>query len=174
MSFLILIVLVFGEMIMPLADVNFTNAAVIQDFERQCTLMEQGRQFFESATPLGDHTQPWIHGTRCQQNQCLCLGGILAFSQFAELEQILLSSDDRKGDKANISIKTSGINTAKGIRNFPTLFRLQNTQSMTAAFGIGDSSSRKQSSNILFGGCGIITQTWQSLRSLLNDLAYLI
>ena len=138
------------------------------------TLMEQGRQFFESAAPLGDRTQPWIHGTRCQQNQCLCRGGILAFGQFAELEQRLLSSDEREGDQAPLNIRTTELNTKKGMRNFSSLFGLNNRDALRGAFGIGDSSSGEQSCNILFGGRGIITRTWQSLCSLLNDSVYLI
>ena len=46
MSFLIIIFLVSCEMLMPLDALNFTNATVIQDFDRKCTLMEQGQQFF--------------------------------------------------------------------------------------------------------------------------------
>ena len=45
---------------------------------------------------------------------------------------------------------------------------------MCGAFGIGDSSSGEKSSNILFGGRGIITRTWQSLRSVMNYSADLI
>ena len=173
MSFLILIVLVFSEMIMPLAALNFTNAAVIQDFERECTLMEQGQHFFESAAPLGDCTIPWRHGMQCRQNQCKC--GVFSFGQIAELQQRLLSSDDRQGDKTQIDIiRTSELNTTKGIRNFCNLFGLNRTDSITAAFRIGNSSSGEQSSNILFGGRWIITRTWQSLCSLLNDSADLI
>ena len=157
MSFLILIVLVSKEMFMPLADFNFTNAAVIQDFERECTLMEQGQQFFESAAPLGDCTLKWSHGLQCRANQCKCRGGILAFRQFAELEQSLLSSDKTEGDKAHLNIRTTEPNTIKGMRNFSTLFGLNNRDAVRGAFGIGDSSSSEQSSNILFGGRGIIT-----------------
>ena len=109
---------------------------------------------------------------QCRQNQCKC--GVFSFGQIAELQQRLLSSDDRQGDKTQIDIRASELNTTKGIRNFCNLFGLNCTDSITAAFGIGDSSSGEQSCNILFGGRGIITRTWQSLRSLLNDSAYLI
>ena len=139
MSFLILIVLISSEMIMPLAAINFTNTEM-RDFERECSQMEQGHQFFESATPLGNCKTKWTHGARCQQNQCVCRGGVLTFGQFADFQQTLLSSDDREGDKDKVSINLSELNTAKGIRNFSTLFGLQKTQSMHAVFGIGNSS----------------------------------
>ena len=162
MSFQILIVLVSCEMFMSLDALSFTNAAVIQDFERECTLMEQGQQFFESAAPLGDCTLKWSHGLQCRANQCKCRGGILAFGQIAELQQRLLSSDDRQGDKAQIDIRTSELNTTKGIRNLASLFGLNRPDTMRGVFGIGNSSTGEQSGNILFGGRGIITRTFQS------------
>ena len=170
MSFLILIVFVSSEMLLPLASINFTDAAVIQEFERECAGIEQERQFFNSTAPLERCIRPWSHGIWCQENQCLCRGGVLSFGQISELQQRLLSSDDRQGDKDKLSINlTSELNTTKGWRNFSTLFGLNNRDAMRGAFGIGDSSSGEKSSNILFGGRGIITRTWQSLRSLLND-----
>ena len=174
MSFLILFILFSSEMFIPLAALNIKNTEAIRDFERECTLMEQGQQFFESAAPLGDCKVKWCHGMRCQPNQCLCRGGVLSFGQIKELEQTLLKSDDRAGDKNKVTIHLSELNTTKGMRNFSTLFGLQNTQSMAAAFGIGDSSSDEHRGNILFGGRGIITRTWQSLRSLLNNSSDLI
>ena len=147
---------------------------MIRDFERECTLMEQGQHVFESAAPLGDCTLKWSHGLQCRANQCKCRGGILAFGQIAELQQRLLSSDDRQGDKAQIDIRTSELNTTKGMRNFACLFGLNRPDTMRGVFGIGNSSTGEQSCNILFGGRGIITRTFQSLRSVLNYSADLI
>ena len=104
MSFLILIVLVSCEMLMPLASINFANAAVIQEFERNCTVIEQEKQFFDSTAPLERCIRPWSHGIRCQENECVCHGGVISFGQFAELQQRLLSSDDRDGDKNKLTI----------------------------------------------------------------------
>ena len=154
MSFLILIVLISSEMIMPLAAINFTNTEVIRDFERECTLIEQRQQFFESAAPLGDCTRPWSHGMQCQTNQCFCRGGVHTFGQFAELERRLLSSDNGSEVKAQLRVDVSDLNTSKGMKFFNTLFGLKPPDTMRAVFGIGNSSG-EQRGNLLFGGRGI-------------------
>ena len=69
MSFFILLILFSSEMFVPA--LNITNTDEIRDFERECTLMEQGQQFFESAFPLGDCKVKWCHVMLCQPNQCL-------------------------------------------------------------------------------------------------------
>ena len=122
MSFLILIVLISSEMIMPLAAINFTNTDVIGDFERECTLIEQRQQFFESAAPLRDCTVEWSHGKQCQPNKCLCRGGTVSFGQFTELEQRLLASDNGAEVKEQIRVQFSDHRTAKGMQNYCTLF----------------------------------------------------
>ena len=105
---------------MPLATLNFTNTEVMQNFERECTQMEQGHQFFESAAPLGGCKTKWSHGAWCQQNQCLCHGGVLSFGQIAVMQQRFLSTEEREGDQAKLCINLTELNTAnlKGIRIF--------------------------------------------------------
>ena len=174
MSFLILIVLVSSKMMIPLDCVNFTNAAVIQEFERECTGIEQERRFFESTAPLAGCIRPWSHDIRCGPHQCSCRGGEYSFGQVAELGQRLLSSDQGAVVKPHMHITDS--QAVVGVRNFSTLFGLNLTETMRAVFGNGsvNSSTGEQSGNILFGGRGIITRTLLSLRSVLNSSADLI
>ena len=168
-SYPILLTLVCIEMIIPLASWNgAADEQELRSFAQQCSEIEQGRQFFESDVPLEKTVLTWNHSSNCNRDNCSCRGGVLSFRQFGAFDKALQSGGSEE-IQSKLRIEITDTNTMTGIKNFSGLFGMtKNTDVLKGVF------SNSANGNLLFGGRGIITRTWQSLCSVLNSSADLI